>query len=287
MFKDGIFNQMTYEDWVACVDPKIQGSWNLHKFLLGGMDFFVLLSSLCGVVGKETTANYAAGSSYMDALAAHRVRNGEKAISLDLGIMDEEGLLAENKDLMAKMKAPGTLIPIQSKQLHALLDYYCNPNLDLLNEAQCQLAVGIELPANVRAKGLDPAPWMYQPALNHLFQIVGSEVSASGGDALTDFVSLFATSSSQVKAGAIVTEALMNKLSTSIAIAREDMDADKPMYQYGVDSLVAVELRNWFGKKLGADVAIFDLLGETTFRSIGVLAAGRSLYKQEAWENPA
>ena len=74
------------------------------------------------VVGKETTANYAVGNSYMDALAHHRIQCGERAASLDLGIMGEEGLLAENEDLMAKMNAPGNLVPILSSQLHALLD---------------------------------------------------------------------------------------------------------------------------------------------------------------------
>lgn len=68
-YKDGIFERMTFEDWKASVDPKVRGSWNLHTNLPKGMDFFILLSSLCGIVGKETTANYDAGNSCMDALA--------------------------------------------------------------------------------------------------------------------------------------------------------------------------------------------------------------------------
>lgn len=46
-------------------------------------------------------------------------------------------------------------------------------------------------------------------------------------------------------AGLPVTEVLMEKLVKSVSIAKEDMDVDKPMYLYGVDSLMAVELRNW------------------------------------------
>ena len=33
------------------------------------------------------------------------------------------------------------------------------------------------------------------------------------------------------------------------------------MHTYGVDSLVAVELRNWFSRSLKLDVAIFDIVG--------------------------
>ena len=71
-------------------------------------------------------------------------------------------------------------------------------------------------------------------------------------------------------------DALTAKLAASIMVAKDDMDVTKPMYRYGVDSLVAVELRNRFAKKLTADIAIFDILGESTFLAVGTLAARRS-----------
>lgn len=274
---------MTFEDWKASVHPKVRGSWNLHQLLPKGMYFFILLSSLCGIVGKETTANYAAGNSYMDALAHHRLQSGERAASLDLGIMEEEGLLAENEDLMARMKAPGNLVPILSSQLHALLDFYCNPEQNLLTSLQCQAIVGIENPANLRSKGIEPASWMYQPAFRHFFQMDKTSNIDTGSDKVVDFATVFTTVGSVAAAGMLVADALMDKLSSSISIAKEDMNVDKPMHQYGVDSLVAIELRNWFAKKLNADVAVFDILGDSTLADIGVLAAGRSLYKQASW----
>ena len=35
------------------------------------------------------------------------------------------------------------------------------------------------------------------------------------------------------------------------------MQPHKRMESYGVDSLVAVELRNWFAKEMAADIAVF------------------------------
>ena len=281
--KDGIFDRMTFDDWQTSVKPKVQGSWNLHTLLPKDMDFFILLSSLCGIVGKETTANYAAGNAYMDALAHHRIRNGQKAVSLDLGIMEEEGLLAENADLMAIMKAPGTLVPLRSAQLHALLDYFCDPALDLLSPLQTQAVVGIEIPENMRSKGLEPAAWMYEPRFNHFFQMDKTTTTDSTVDKIIEFATLFPTLKSVTEAGTVVADALMDKLSSSISIAKSEMDVDRAMHQYGVDSLVAIELRNWFAKKLGADVAVFDILGGSTFAGIGLLAAGRSEFRQASW----
>lgn len=121
------------------------------------MDFFILLSSLCGIVGKEGRANYAAGNTYMDALAHHRTDTGEKAASIALGMMEDADMLAENADLMAKMRAAGIWMPILPKELHALFDHFCNPALPVLAPLRYHAVIGIETPANLRAKGLEPS----------------------------------------------------------------------------------------------------------------------------------
>ena len=69
----------------------------------------------------------------------------------------------------------------------------------------------------------------------------------------------------------MICEALKTKLGRVLGIDRENVDATKPTHACGVDSLVAVELRNWFKKAMGADVAVFEILGN---ESIAVLAAG-------------
>lgn len=109
--------------------------------------------------------------------------------------------------------------------------------------------------------------------------------SDSGVDKAVDFATLFTTVGSLAEAGVLVSDALMDKLSSSISIAKEDMNVNKPMYQYVADSLVAIEIRNWFAKKLNADVTVFDILGDSTFADIGVLGAGRSSYKQASWDD--
>jgi hypothetical protein len=48
------------------------------------------------------------------------------------------------------------------------------------------------------------------------------------------------------------------------------------MHAYGVDSLVAVELRNWFSQAVDADVPIFEILGDTSFTELGAMVAAKS-----------
>ena len=275
---------MSVEDWNACVAPKIQGSWNLHRRLPKAMDFFILLSSVSGITGAGGQANYAAGNTYQDALARHRVGRGQKAVSIDLGLMLSEGFLAENDDIMQRLSSTGHLPPISLPELFALLDYYCNPTLGLLTPIKSQLVTGVEISANLLANGGEDPEWMRQPLFRHLHQMEGTvAASKSAADQAFNVAALFKAASSLAEAGSIVAQALVKKLSKILLIPQETIDLCKPMHLYGVDSLIAVELRNWFAKELNADVAIFEILGGATSSAVGVLVAEKSRYRQDSW----
>lgn len=55
-----------------------------------------------------------------------------------------------------------------------------------------------------------------------------------------------------------------------------DVDANTPLHQYWVDSLVAVELRDWFAKVLQAELGVFEILGGATLASVSQLVAKKS-----------
>jgi len=275
---------MSYEDWTASLSPKVQGSWNLHTVLPEDMDFFIFLSSLSGIIGRETQANYSAANTYMDALAQYRMSLGKKAVSIDLGILEEDGLLAEDQELMARVKSSGALIPIVSKEFEAILDYYCNPALEIATAKQCQPLIGLQVPANLIARNLEPSPFMYLPTFRHMFQISSSDQGYSpASNQTTDISAQFVAAGSLAEAGQIVAKALIERLSSTIAVPVQDISDDKAMHHYGVDSLVAIEIRNWFAKKVRADVAVFDILGDMSINEIATSAAAKSTFKKEGW----
>ena len=98
---------MTLEDWTTSTNPKVCGSWNLHALLPKRMDFFILLSSIVGIVGGAGQASYAAGNAFQDVLARYRVSIGEKGVSLDLGMMVGEGAVAEDEKLARALESSG------------------------------------------------------------------------------------------------------------------------------------------------------------------------------------
>jgi hypothetical protein len=247
------------------------------------MDFFIMVSSMAGIFGSRGQSNYAAGNTFQDELARHRIGLGEKATALDLGFFRSVGVMAEREELRERFGSYSAFKPVTESELHALLDYYCDPHLDLLTSLKCQIVVGVGVSEE---RSLDTAYWLRKPSFRHLVQADGtSDAAASKTHQIVDFASLFAAASSLAEASAFVIEALIKKLSKMLSIAPEELDANKPMHLYGVDSLVAVELRNWFARELHVDIAIFDILGGATTAKVGMLVAEKSSYRQAAWVN--
>ena len=65
-------------------------------------------------------------------------------------------------------------------------------------------------------------------------------------------------------------------MSKALSIPPEDIDTSKPLHAYGVDSLLAVELRNYFAKEMEADLAIFDIMDGSNFKAVSMTVARKS-----------
>lgn len=75
----------------------------------------------------------------------------------------------------------------------------------------------------------------------------GGMVGGDGGDALW-------TAAEDPREG--LTQALISKVSAMTIIARDDVRADAPLADFGLDSLVSVELRNWIRRETGVELTL-------------------------------
>jgi acyl carrier protein len=266
---------MTHEQWREAVQAKVHTSWNLHKLLPAQLDFFVLLSSLAGVFGNVSQSNYAAGNTFQDALAEFRTLQGQRAVSINLGWMRTIGIISEREEYQNFRMKGADMAKIEEKELLSLLDMYCDAEYQHSTRLRCQVLMGTVTPADLLSKGLQvPAP-MRQPLFSPFATHADSYASHASGD-VADLAGLFRQTEDVAKQAILVANALAQKLARSLSVSQDDIDQDRPLFEYGVDSLVAVELRNWIGKEFGADVPVFNLMGGASIAEIGVLTVEKS-----------
>ncbi|KAB8217826.1 KR domain-containing protein [Aspergillus novoparasiticus] len=151
------------------------------------LDFFVMLSSASNIIGLTGQSNYAAGNSYMDGLARYRIAHGQKAVSLDLGPMIDDGILVETARLLDKVLAYGSLVPVTRAQLYGILNNYCKPSEQILDPDTAQLVCRISGSDDDR-KTLVETPLFSRLELD---SISGDSVLQGGCHNKIDFKNLF------------------------------------------------------------------------------------------------
>ncbi|KAG8158415.1 hypothetical protein KVR01_011537 [Diaporthe batatas] len=282
VLQDAVFENMTQAQWEMSIRSKVYTSWNLHELVPNTerLDFFVLLSSLSGIYGNIAQSNYASGCSFQDALAHFRTARGQKAVSLDIGWMRNIGVIAENAAYRQQRKNTADMNQIEDSELLALLDLHCDPNRPVMKHEDSQLLVGVVTPRDLRAQGQTPPALSMVPVFSGFTQLQRSQEYLSTDGSIVDFAALFRQATDDQDRAAIVVRALSSKLARALSVSIEDIERNKQLHDYGVDSLMAVELRNWIARDFGANVAVFDIMGGTKIAAIGEMVNERSQHSK-------
>ncbi|KAG0649046.1 Highly reducing polyketide synthase [Hyphodiscus hymeniophilus] len=266
--KDSAFENMSLDAFNAALRPKVQGSYNLHELLPTDMDFFIMLSSVAGLVGNRGQANYAAGNNYQDALARHRVAHGLAATTIDLGNILAVGFMAEHGiGLMEKMTGT-TEEAVREDELHSVIEYHIDARHSSSAQVNSQVAIGLVNSSSFKKKGTPEPSFMFHPLFSHLRTTTDDTAGNLDEDSGISIQSLLQSAQSLEEAGGSIVESIVKRLSTTLAMPTEDIDPTKPIHFYGVDSLVAMEFRNWFGKSMASDIPILDIMGNMSIAAL-------------------
>lgn len=268
---DAIIEHMDFAQWWRALSPKLHGTRNMADALGDGLDFLVVLSSLCGVWGNPSQANYAAGNAYQDALARHRSSRGLPAVTIDLGAVEAVGYVANatDDDVGERLLRNSGHRPLTEAETIGLIDYAIRyPRRASARTAQ--IASGM---SGGGAYALHDARFsmMVQQVLKHPKKRTAE--SRAQGEGVRGLVSMYeqiATAPSPDAAARSVQSALVSRISDMFAIPEAEVDPRKPLTHFGVDSLVAVELRNWIVPNARVELTIFELLNISSLADLAV-----------------
>lgn len=283
---EALFTKMSHKAWHTGIQPKWQGTWNIHHALEGKddkLDFFLLTSSVSGSVGTATESNYCSANHFMDCFARYRRSLGKPACSLGLGMISEVGYLHENPEIEALLLRKG-IQPLNEEEFLQVVDlsiagkpFANGAEYDKLSRSH--ILTGLE-PLAIREllkKGFDVNNnTMQDPRsvlLSASLESDNSEGDSSSAPSVTapwaaglapDLLKAFASDSASA---ATMNEAILGlvrkRFSNLILMPLDKVDDSRSLAQYGMDSMIAAEYRTWFWTVFKVDIPFMDILSAT------------------------
>lgn len=285
VLRDSTLDQMTYNQWCECLRPKVRGTYHLHQAsLTSHLDFFVCLSSVSSILGSKGQASYCAANSYLDALMCHRREIGLKGTTINCGMVDGAGVVAQNVKLQRTMEWIGYDTVSEQEFLYQLEEAIStNHSMTPLSPGigQHQIITGI----NISRKDLY---WAQKPLLRNIYANYHFGESDCPNLIAQNLKVLLHTAMNPDRRLALLIEAFVQEVASILAVPSDVIELDNSLSAYGLDSLTAMDIRNWFARAVGVDLTLFDVLGAKSIialtskaASLIVIAASSNYAKNE------
>ncbi|KAL9084936.1 MAG: hypothetical protein Q9159_004980 [Coniocarpon cinnabarinum] len=278
---DAFFNNTTLSQIQDVLAPKVTGTVNLHEATKHlPLDFFLMTSSIIGSVGTASQGAYTAANAFQDAFARFRVSQSLPATSLGLGLILEVGSVSNAVGFQQMLERSATYGISETEFLQLVEGALCESNpsrqtsmLSKLDpDSLGQVVTGLE-PARfipkIESDRAGDLIWFNNTRFQAVTQAVLERARArnsaghtSGGAA--SYRSRIDEAPTPEGKTSIAQEALGARIGELVSVAADDLDFDKAPSHYGVDSLVAGELRNWLIRTFGVDVSLLHLLDQGT-----------------------
>ncbi|MDO6423884.1 hybrid non-ribosomal peptide synthetase/type I polyketide synthase [Saccharophagus degradans] len=245
--RDTLIAEMQPETYNAAYNPKVLGSYLLHRHLASEpLDHFVMFASVASLLTTAGQTNYAAGNAFLDVLAHHRRAQGLPGLAIDwgpwaTGMIEELGLI----DHYRNSRGMSSLSP--------------EAGMDVLervmgqNHAQLMVNTVIDWP-------LFTAWYPTLPPL--IVDLAAQQKEAQGETDQGAFIDRFKQADESQRI-ALLSEHFTHVVSDVLRIKTELVAAESSLNDLGLDSLLAIELRARIQRDMKVALPVVTLLSGT------------------------
>ena len=263
---DATLENQTWASFETVLWPKMLGAWHLHRATANrDLDLFVLFSSVAGILGNPGQANHASANAFLDQLAAHRRSLGLPGQAIAWGAWSELGEAEEQRERIAgRREATGAGWFTPERGFRALERL-------LRQDVTGAVVAAVDWPVFGDSVGGRPS------LLEDLLSVAADEDGdASGSEDLLDQLGATPVAGRE----ALLVSFLQGEVQAVLRLASPP-DATVGFFDLGMDSLMAVELRNRLNRAFAdtytaPNTLVFDFptIADLAHHLTGVLGEG-------------
>lgn len=274
---------MTFEQWQKALAPKVNGAWNLHHSVSNeSLDFFVVFSSTAGVCGNSSQANYAAANTFLDGFTQYRRQHGYPSSVLALGAVDEVGLVSRDAKMLRYMTAGGIKLLSPAEVLESLRLCIRQSTVPSANDSMGHWSAPLIAGLSHTRPLSDPTvrPLWHDDArfrsYTNLESLSTRETDSAIDNRLRELLDKAERDPSILclpETEAAITKELIAM--TMQHVPESQTSEDEAALKMAIDSLMAIEVKNWIRRNLGLEVSLADISKAHTVGELAALAVER------------
>jgi acyl transferase domain-containing protein/NADPH:quinone reductase-like Zn-dependent oxidoreductase len=255
---DGMLSELTMERFASVMAAKVRGALNLHALTRATpLDFFVMFSAGAGLLGSPGQGNYAAANGFLDALAHVREMRGLPGLSIDWGVWSGIGMAAGVDEQHQRRWSAMGLATIDEAEGVQMLQ-------EALYSGERPQVVAVPLIRSKLPKGGSP----------FLSEIASAEVGVTPGVAAGELSRRLGEETPEGRP-ALMIGFLSAQLNRILALGSgHKLDPRRSIVEMGMDSLMAMELRNRLLATLNVRLSVTDLLKGPSVQELSAIILG-------------
>ncbi|WP_287276156.1 MULTISPECIES: SDR family NAD(P)-dependent oxidoreductase, partial [unclassified Okeania] len=251
-----LLQEMELSQLESILRPKVIGGWLLHELTQNlELDFFVNFSSIASVWGSKAQAHYAAANNFLDGLTYYRQSLGLPTYSINWGPWSGGGMaVGEAMNWLNQMGVK----PLDPEKAIAALEKVLTSN----NPQTVVADINWDLFKDLYEIG----------GKRSFLQEISLDSEATGGEQISGRKSELLEQLHQApesERNEILIEQLQNDVAKIIGLSKSKLpDPELGFFKMGMDSLMAVELRNLLSSTFNSSISTATLFEKSNIKDL-------------------
>lgn len=272
VLQDTGFQDMSSNIMEKVLRPKVVGSINLDNLTQAlDLEFFVFFSSATAIIGNAGQSNYSAANMFMTSLAEQKRQRGQAASVIHIGPILGVGYVTQQgeavRDIFARQ---GEYTFMSESDFHQLFAEAVVAGRPQSQERQpLEICMGI---AKLEEKPAKELAWYLNPLSTHMTGNITAEIASKTSQSRASVKALLEKATTEEQIFDILQGAFLPALCALFqldsTLAEDPHLLDERLDRFGLDSLLAVEIRMWWLKTLHVNIPVMKILSGVTVRDV-------------------